>query len=171
METNQLTLVPSVSNRSSNQLFTDLDVTMETGQKLSVSWVPLVQGKTTLTEILLGQQANLPTISYFENAETCDCWFTLLVLCAPAKSSSWNYLKVSEMLVFPCGPSSERSGKLTKKHHCRDNGWFRVDGICKQEDFRAFWGQKNAVSPLVSSFLALVLTFYPWWAVFGLGCP
>ena len=46
METNQLTFehICFKYKGNDNQLFTDLDVTMETGQVV-VSWVLLVQGK------------------------------------------------------------------------------------------------------------------------------
>ena len=88
METNQLTFehICFKYKGNDNQLFTDLDVTMETGQVVGILGAS-GSGKTTLTEILFGSaQTDLPTISYFRKWQTCDCWFTLLVLCAPTKS-------------------------------------------------------------------------------------
>ena len=90
METNQLTFehICFKYKGNDNQLFTDLDVTMETGQVVGILGAS-GSGKTTLTEILLGQLK--PTCQQFrilEKWQTCDCWFTLLVLCAPTKSST-----------------------------------------------------------------------------------
>ena len=64
METNQLTFehICFKYKGNDNQLFTDLDVTMETGQVVGILGAS-GSGKTTLTEILLGQLKPTPTKS------------------------------------------------------------------------------------------------------------
>ena len=88
METNQLTFehICFKYKGNDNQLFTDLDVTMETGQVVGILGAS-GSGKTTLTEILLGQLK--PTCQqYLGKWKTCDSRLTFLVLCAPTESAS-----------------------------------------------------------------------------------
>lgn len=68
METNQLTFehICFKYKGNDNQLFTDLDVTMETGQVVGILGAS-GSGKTTLTEILLGQLK--PTCQQFRILE------------------------------------------------------------------------------------------------------
>mgnify|MGYP000429395922 CR=1 FL=1 len=84
METNQLTFehICFKYKGNDNQLFTDLDVTYGDWSRLSVSWVLLVQGKTTLTEILLGQLK--PTCQQFRILENGKP--------VTAGSRSWSYV-------------------------------------------------------------------------------
>ena len=98
-----------------NQLFTDLDVTMETGQVVGILGAS-GSGKTTLTEILLGQLK--PTCQQFRILENGKP--------VTAGSRSWSYvpqqnllreyLKVSETFDFYADHHLKGSGKLTKKH-------------------------------------------------------
>ena len=177
METNQLTFehICFKYKGNDNQLFTDLDVTMETGQVVGILGAS-GSGKTTLTEILLGQLK--PTCQQFRILENGKP--------VTAGSRSWSYvpqqnllreyLKVSETFDFYADHHLKGSGKLTKKH--------RIAGIMDDLGLTEFankkiselsGGQKrrvfiiiftvfalivlkNVVSLLVSSFLALVPT-------------
>ena len=159
METNQLTFehICFKYKGNDNQLFTDLDVTMETGRVVGILGAS-GSGKTTLTEILLGQLK--PTCQQFRILENGKP--------VTAGSRSWSYvpqqnllreyLKVSETFDFYADHHLKGSGKLTKKH--------RIAGIMDDLGLTEFAnkkiselsGGKNAVSPLVSSFLALVPT-------------
>ena len=117
METNQLTFehICFKYKGNDNQLFTDLDVTMETGQVVGISGAS-GSGKTTLTEILLGELK--PTCQQFRILENGKP--------VTAGSRSWSYvpqqnllreyLKVSETFDFYADHHLKGSGKLTKKH-------------------------------------------------------
>ena len=117
METNQLTFehICFKYKGNDNQLFTDLDVTMETGQVVGILGAS-GSGKTTLTEILLGQLK--PTCQQFRILENGKP--------VTAGSRSWSYvpqqnllreyLKVSETFDFYADHHLKGSGKLTKKH-------------------------------------------------------
>ena len=117
METNQLTFehICFKYKGNDNQLFTDLDVTMETGQVVGILGAS-GSGKTTLTEILLGQLK--PTCQQFRILENGKP--------VTAGSRSWSYvpqqnllreyLKVSETFDFYAYHHLKGSGKLTKKH-------------------------------------------------------
>lgn len=157
METNQLTFehICFKYKGNDNQLFTDLDVTMETGQVVGILGAS-GSGKTTLTEILLGQLK--PTCQQFRILENGKP--------VTAGSRSWSYvpqqnllreyLKVSETFDFYADHHLKGSGKLTKKH--------RIAGIMDDLGLTEFANKKiselsggqNVVSLLVSSFLALV---------------
>lgn len=159
METNQLTFehICFKYKGNDNQLFTDLDVTMETGQVVGILGAS-GSGKTTLTEILLGQLK--PTCQQFRILENGKP--------VTAGSRSWSYvpqqnllreyLKVSETFDFYADHHLKGSGKLTKKH--------RIAGIMDDLGLTEFANKKiselsggqNVVSLLVSSFLALVPT-------------
>ena len=117
METNQLTFehICFKYKGNDNQLFTDLDVTMETGQVVGILGAS-GSGKTTLTEILLGQLK--PTCQQFRILENGKP--------VTAGSRSWSYvpqqnllreyLKVSETFDFYADHHLKGGGKLTKKH-------------------------------------------------------
>ena len=77
METNQLTFehICFKYKGNDNQLFTDLDVTMETGQVVGILGAS-GSGKTTLTEILLGQLK--PTCQQFRILEMTFLFFLQL---------------------------------------------------------------------------------------------
>lgn len=157
METNQLTFehICFKYKGNDNQLFTDLDVTMETGQVVGILGAS-GSGKTTLTEILLGQLK--PTCQQFRILENGKP--------VTAGSRSWSYvpqqnllreyLKVSETFDFYADHHLKGGGKLTKKH--------RIAGIMDDLGLTEFANKKiselsggqNVVSLLVSSFLALV---------------
>ena len=83
METNQLTFehICFKYKGNDNQLFTDLDVTMETGQVVGILGAS-GSGKTTLTEILLGQLK--PTCQQFRILENGKP--------VTAGSRSWSYV-------------------------------------------------------------------------------
>ena len=103
---------------------------METGQVVGILSAS-GSGKTTLTEILLGQLK--PTCQQFRILENGKP--------VTAGSRSWSYvpqqnllreyLKVSETFDFYADHHLKGGGKLTKKHHCRHHGRFRVDRICQ----------------------------------------
>lgn len=116
METNQLTFehICFKYKGNDNQLFTDLDVTMETGQVVGILGAS-GSGKTTLTEILLGQLK--PTCQQFRILENGKP--------VTAGSRSWSYvpqqnllreyLKVSETFDFYAAHHLKGSSKSTKK--------------------------------------------------------
>ena len=146
METNQLTFehICFKYKGNDNQLFTDLDVTMETGQVVGILGAS-GSGKTTLTEILLGQLK--PTCQQFRILENGKP--------VTAGSRSWSYvpqqnllreyLKVSETFDFYAA------------HHLK--GSSELEALSRKM-LSSFLVGKNAVYPLVSSFLALVLTLF-----------
>ena len=89
METNQLTFehICFKYKGNDNQLFTDLDVTMETGQVVGILGAS-GSGKTTLTEILLGQLK--PTCQQFRILENGKP--------VTAGSRSWSYVPQQNLL-------------------------------------------------------------------------
>ena len=138
METNQLTFehICFKYKGNDNQLFTDLDVTMETGQVVGILGAS-GSGKSTLTEILLGQLK--PTCQQFRILENGKP--------VTAGSRSWSYvpqqnllreyLKVSETFDFYADHHLKGSGKLTKKH--------RIAGIMDDLGLTEFAYNKSIV--------------------------
>ena len=135
METNQLTFehICFKYKGNDNQLFTDLDVTMETGQVVGILGAS-GSGKTTLTEILLGQLK--PTCQQFRILENGKP--------VTAGSRSWSYvpqqnllreyLKVSETFDFYAAHHLKGSSKSTKRQ--------RIAGIMEDLGLAEFANKK-----------------------------